>query len=359
MALATFATLLVLPAVFTLLLGRASNQSPSLDPDDPREHPLRPHPPLARPDDAATAAAGTTAANQVPRRRTRPKPHRRTTRTMPTHAIESRTTRFARHFGRESKPGARQPGPAPGRCRLPALRPGRQVGRAARRGGQERGGQDRRDHGRPSRAARHPDDGRPAGDDRGLRDDPDLFPDLRLRPEVPVQHRRPRQGGRCPDRYVDSRPGRRAHGQKSAAVHRAEVQIGVAAERAAGRRGQARDGQGTDRLGRGRREAGPGQLHPLGVGIQAARDTRHPARPRRAGARRDLSPVRGGRRRPRPGRSHGLGDELRPRPGRSPTATRPASMSRPPAPTSRSPRPTSGRPGSTSSTARSRPPTPA
>ncbi len=35
MILATFATLLVLPAVFTLLLGRASSQSPSLDPDDP------------------------------------------------------------------------------------------------------------------------------------------------------------------------------------------------------------------------------------------------------------------------------------------------------------------------------------
>jgi multidrug efflux pump subunit AcrB len=35
MAVATFATLLVLPAVFTLLLGRASNRSPSLDPDDP------------------------------------------------------------------------------------------------------------------------------------------------------------------------------------------------------------------------------------------------------------------------------------------------------------------------------------
>ena len=37
MALATFATLLVLPAVFTLLLGRAksSSKSPSLDPDDP------------------------------------------------------------------------------------------------------------------------------------------------------------------------------------------------------------------------------------------------------------------------------------------------------------------------------------
>jgi multidrug efflux pump subunit AcrB len=35
MALATVATLLVLPAVFTLLLKRASSQSPSLDPDDP------------------------------------------------------------------------------------------------------------------------------------------------------------------------------------------------------------------------------------------------------------------------------------------------------------------------------------
>jgi uncharacterized membrane protein YdfJ with MMPL/SSD domain len=35
MVLATFATLLVLPAVFTLLLSRASDQSPSLDPDDP------------------------------------------------------------------------------------------------------------------------------------------------------------------------------------------------------------------------------------------------------------------------------------------------------------------------------------
>ena len=35
MAFATFATLLVLPAVFTLLLNRSSNQSPSLDPDDP------------------------------------------------------------------------------------------------------------------------------------------------------------------------------------------------------------------------------------------------------------------------------------------------------------------------------------
>jgi multidrug efflux pump subunit AcrB len=48
MALGTAATLLVLPAVFTLLLGRASNQSPSLDPDDPASahyDPL-PHPTL-------------------------------------------------------------------------------------------------------------------------------------------------------------------------------------------------------------------------------------------------------------------------------------------------------------------------
>ena len=55
MALATFATLLVLPAVFTLLLSRASNQSPSLDPDDPASahydpiHAARPPPPTASP----------------------------------------------------------------------------------------------------------------------------------------------------------------------------------------------------------------------------------------------------------------------------------------------------------------------
>jgi multidrug efflux pump subunit AcrB len=35
MVFATFATLLVLPAVFSLLLSRSSSQSPSLDPDDP------------------------------------------------------------------------------------------------------------------------------------------------------------------------------------------------------------------------------------------------------------------------------------------------------------------------------------
>ena len=40
--------------------------------------------------------------------------------------------------------------------------------------------------------------GRSTGDDRGLRDDADLFEDRRVCPGVPVQHWRPRQGWRCP-----------------------------------------------------------------------------------------------------------------------------------------------------------------
>jgi multidrug efflux pump subunit AcrB len=44
MAFATFATLLVLPAVFTFLLGGASNKSPSLDPDDPESSHFDPVP---------------------------------------------------------------------------------------------------------------------------------------------------------------------------------------------------------------------------------------------------------------------------------------------------------------------------
>jgi multidrug efflux pump subunit AcrB len=46
MLFATFATLLVLPAVFSLLMGRSSNKSPSLDPDDPASShydPITPH----------------------------------------------------------------------------------------------------------------------------------------------------------------------------------------------------------------------------------------------------------------------------------------------------------------------------
>jgi hypothetical protein len=52
MACATVATLLVLPAAFTLLLGRASNRSPSLDPDDPASSHYDPvHPTHAPADD--------------------------------------------------------------------------------------------------------------------------------------------------------------------------------------------------------------------------------------------------------------------------------------------------------------------
>jgi hypothetical protein len=57
MALATFATLLVLPAVFTFLLGRASSQSPSLDPDDPSSTHYDPiHPDAHRGNGHAAAA---------------------------------------------------------------------------------------------------------------------------------------------------------------------------------------------------------------------------------------------------------------------------------------------------------------
>ena len=79
MALATFATLLVLPAVFTLLLGRASNQSPSLDPDDPASahydpHPVRrrrPAPADGRPIHRAAPSAPTATGGRTPCRRQR------------------------------------------------------------------------------------------------------------------------------------------------------------------------------------------------------------------------------------------------------------------------------------------------
>ena len=87
-----------------------------------------------------------------------------------------------------------------------------------------------------------------------------------------------------------------AHKQKIAATHRAEVQIEVAESALRGRRGEARDHRGPNHLSQGRRETGSSQLHSLGFGIQAARDARQPARPRRAGARRDVPPVRGSRR---------------------------------------------------------------
>jgi hypothetical protein len=65
MALGTFATLLVLPAVFTFLMGRASNQSPSLDPDDPASShydPIHPTHVAAAPEDNVHPYDGHAAA---------------------------------------------------------------------------------------------------------------------------------------------------------------------------------------------------------------------------------------------------------------------------------------------------------
>ena len=142
--------------------------------------------------------------------------------------------------------------------------------------------------------------------------------------------------------------------QKSAAVKRADVQISRDRERPACRRRQARDGQGPDHLGRGRREEGPGQFHPLGVGVQATGAACRQSRPRRAGARRDVSPVRGGRGGPRSGQGHGFRDELRARPGNGRPRPGRVSTSRRPEPTWRSRGPTSARPMSSSSTGGSR-----
>ena len=79
MALATFATLLVLPAVFTLLLGRASNQSPSLDPDDPASTHYDPVHPTHVPSGGEPEADGSS---------TQPAHHIRRFRAMTTTVIE-------------------------------------------------------------------------------------------------------------------------------------------------------------------------------------------------------------------------------------------------------------------------------
>jgi multidrug efflux pump subunit AcrB len=70
MACATFATLLVLPAVFTLLMNRASNRSPSLDPDDPASTHYDPIPadghPIATADGVGQKPAGRLATYSTP-----------------------------------------------------------------------------------------------------------------------------------------------------------------------------------------------------------------------------------------------------------------------------------------------------
>ncbi len=80
MALATFATLLVLPAVFTLLLSRASNRSPSLDPDDPASAHYDPIHPTHGPADEESEEPGSSIHPPPP---ARPKPE------VPRHADDS------------------------------------------------------------------------------------------------------------------------------------------------------------------------------------------------------------------------------------------------------------------------------
>jgi hypothetical protein len=76
MAMGTFATLLVLPAVFTLLLGRASNQSPSLDPDDPASSHYDPiHPAPGADGHREAAPEGDRATAPPPRPRPEAAPH--------------------------------------------------------------------------------------------------------------------------------------------------------------------------------------------------------------------------------------------------------------------------------------------
>jgi hypothetical protein len=75
MALGTGATLIVLPAVFTLLLGRASNRSPSLDPDDPHSAHYDPiHPPHAA-DGHTDAGRAVAEPSRVPQTEREAAPH--------------------------------------------------------------------------------------------------------------------------------------------------------------------------------------------------------------------------------------------------------------------------------------------
>ena len=94
-----------------------------------------------------------------------------------------------------------------------------------------------------------------------------------------LQYRRPRQGGRRPDRDVDSGLCRTARREDPRTVKMAEVQIRVAQTLPFGRPRPRWDGQGEGRVGPGRRQKGRGQLHAVGVGVQAAGDAGHPARP--------------------------------------------------------------------------------
>ena len=66
LVVSTFATLLIVPAIFALLMGDAKKVSPSIDPDDPasrhydRGRARRPRPPTAgrRPEEDPTLLGG-------------------------------------------------------------------------------------------------------------------------------------------------------------------------------------------------------------------------------------------------------------------------------------------------------------
>ena len=132
MALATFATLLVLPAVFTLLLGPGLQPISLARPRRPGEHPLRPDPPDARRRPARRRAR----RGRPPTTVRWPPPVRRAAATGPTPTGGSapcRRQRLSRSCHRSidrvrERPGARALWPCPpARGRLPALRPGRRV----------------------------------------------------------------------------------------------------------------------------------------------------------------------------------------------------------------------------------------
>ena len=134
--------------------------------------------------------------------------------------------------------------------------------------------------------------------------------------------------------------------EKSAAVKMAEVQIRVAQSSLRAAEAKLETAKARIVVGRGRRQAGPGQLHALGVGVQAARDARHPAQSStcRFATRRTASSKRPPRHATRPTRWSPRRSPRTTRP--SPTATAPSRRRVRTRPTSRSPGPTSERPGS-------------
>ena len=367
MALATFATLLVLPASFTLLLGGASATSPSLDPDDPQSTHYDPiHPQHPKADDHAAGPDGgpETRATVCTRKTTM------TTKTSrggsfpaaspsPGDPAPCRPRRLNRAsstrdgFSRSTAPG----GVRLGNCAFErGLRFFPAAGAALLRAEAAT---------RPRPRAMPATEPTKGGDTAGISVVHPQRRDIRMMviqpgtvqayETTPIYARiagyvqkynynigdRVKAGDVLLDMWIPDYVERL--GQLSAAVKRAEVQIRVTESALRPRRPRSRQPR-QGQLGRGRSQACPGRLHPLGVRIQASGAARRPARARRPGSRRDLSPVRGSHRTSRPGKCHGFRSELVTRLKPSPTATGHASMSRPPALIFWSPRRTSAKP---------------